>query len=386
MRATGYNAAMRGASVATLVAGLTLPLALQAQRTPVARFVAEVTHTVGGSTTSDSLTLGRVDGMARAGSGEIAIADGMNHQIILVTPTGAIAGRFGRRGSGPNEFIEPCCLAFDMEGRLWVRDGGNGRLALYRVSGDNPALVHTFRQVHGSGRAIVPVTTTRGGVVDIGDVQDAQSGALQQFRFHMDTTGRVTRRELIPPAPPESIGVRAVTSGGGQRSVAYVRQPFGPRLLVAHGHDGRWARVVSSSHDVFWYDPPTGQAYRLSRYAHGPALSSDERRRAQQSLADDVRRLRLGSHPYSVPDRKPPIRSIFFDQTGRLWVEESVPEGAMRAAAVFGTGGVVVARVEWPSDVDISFGAIDATGGVGIHRDADGVERAVLLRFTERSQ
>ncbi len=86
--------------------------------------------------------------------------------------------------------------------------------------------------------------------------------------------------------------------------------------------------------------------------------------------------------PYGVPERKQPLRHLFFDYDGRLWVELSVSEGSQRRADIYGRDGRLAHTVEWPESVDLSAeGAIRGSTALGIMRDSLDVERVVRMRL-----
>jgi hypothetical protein len=96
-----------------------------------------------------------------------------------------------------------------------------------------------------------------------------------------------------------------------------------------------------------------------------------------------MKRLSLprGDIPFGVADRKPPLRDLFFDQEGRLWVELSVLDAAPPAAHVYSPEGRLLFTAHWPARTNLSHGAARGDFAYGVQRDSLDTERVVRLRF-----
>jgi hypothetical protein len=62
-------------------------------------------------------------------------AEGTSHRIVRFSRDGKYVGQFGKRGSGPGEFIQPHALALDAAGRLYVGDRSNNRVQILTTDG-----------------------------------------------------------------------------------------------------------------------------------------------------------------------------------------------------------------------------------------------------------
>ncbi|MCJ7629056.1 MAG: hypothetical protein MUO50_11805, partial [Longimicrobiales bacterium] len=83
-----------------------------------------------------------------------------------------------------------------------------------------------------------------------------------------------------------------------------------------------------------------------------------------------------------VPSKKPPLAGLYFDVTGRLWVELSVEEGQDRRADLYDSRGDLVERRVWPSRVSLRFPAwLGSETVLGITTDSLGVQRVARVRF-----
>jgi DNA-binding beta-propeller fold protein YncE len=73
-------------------------------------------------------------------NGDILVAEGhndgtMSHRIVRFNRDGKHLGQFGKKGSGPGEFMQPHALALDSQGRLFVGDRGNNRVQVMTADG-----------------------------------------------------------------------------------------------------------------------------------------------------------------------------------------------------------------------------------------------------------
>ena len=59
----------------------------------------------------------------------------MSHRIARFDRDGKYLSSFGKRGTGPGEFMQPHGLALDSQGRLFVADRGNNRVQVMSTDG-----------------------------------------------------------------------------------------------------------------------------------------------------------------------------------------------------------------------------------------------------------
>lgn len=346
----------------------------------------EVELRIGQVTGDDAYLFGRIGGVVPDSEGRLFVADHQANEIRVFGADGGFLFRFGRQGEGPGELVRPCCMAFGPDGALWVRDGGNNRFSVFRISGDTARFDRTVSMQHQSAGLWAPVTFDRiGRPIDVG-MRTSGQGDPQRVRLHLGADGSVDSVVQVPSPPPERIGQhRVVRETEGGRARLYVNQPFGPRHLIAHGPKGRWARAVSSEYRVMVHRPD-GRTDTIARPdATGPALSEAERGQARERLDEltDWAGVSPGDLPFGIPDRKPPLRALAFDTAGRLWVERSVPEGSDRVADVYSTELELAARHRWPSEVALGPESwLGVRELVGVSRDTLAVERVVRVRFT----
>jgi hypothetical protein len=327
---------------------------------------------------------GRLASVALDERGRIFAVDHQADEVRVFDESGGFLFTVGRTGAGPGELRSPCCIGFAPDGALWVRDNGNGRFQVFDITVDSAAYLRSVTMAHGDPNRWATVTFDADGrLIDMG-LRSAGTGETRLYRLHLDTAGGIAREVAVHAAPDDSTGVHEVQFRRGDAiGTRYMYAPFGPRELLAHSPGGGYVYATSSHYALAWYDDDGA----LVRHTTGdagtpPALSSAERERAEEAIVEDARfaGISRSAVPFGVPERKPPLRNLFFDAQGNLWVELNVAEGADRRAHVYDRSGVLVRSVMWPAGVDLTRGGIRNDVGVGIAQDSLGVQYVMRLR------
>jgi hypothetical protein len=350
----------------------------------------EVEHLLGDGSEALEFTFGRIGGLAIDAKDRLYVADSQADAVRVFSPAGEFLFDIGRTGSGPGEFVGPCCIAIDARQRLWVRDGDNARYDIFTVGDTGATYLHSIRMAHSDVNRWAPVTFDgAGNVVDIGTHTDPATRVSVDTRFHLDSTGSVIRKVAMHQIPDDSIGLKKVErkiTGGVATMYAY--QPHGPNEMTAHGPGGVYAHGVTSRYEIDWRDESGALVRHISQpIGEGPQLSARERALADTSITElatrlGVSRLELG---FDVPDRKQPLRSMFFDGTGHLWVQLSSADGEARRAHVWSPDGKLVRTVVWPAMVDMRDNAISESTLWAIARDSLDTTVPVKLRLATRA-
>ena len=353
------------------------------------RLTSVVDLSIGTLDGEDAYVFGRVGGLALDEAGRIIVVDQLAHEVRVFDPEGRFLFRFGREGAGPGELRTPCCAAFGPDGLLWIREAGNARYSAFALGEAGAEFRTSVRIEHGGAAMAAPLTFDPDGrLIDVGTAPDPKTGLPRTVRYHRDGATSDVAFELAVPEPtPDSIGMFTIRrEAPNQRTVLFVYQPFGPRHLVAHAPHGEWARTVTSRYALTWYAPDGKPLRTIERALAGPPLTDAERARADSTLDDMVRRLSVSRRdlPFGVPTEKPPIRELFFDRVGRLWVVRYVPQGAPNEADVYEASGKRAAIVTWPAGIVLTNGwAVYRDVALGVQRDELDVERVVRLRLEE---
>ncbi len=379
-RAVRRNSAARSALV--IVLGLTAACSDPAvNSTPaVAQYELVETVTIGSASDDGPDAFARIAGVSLVSGGRIAVLDNVYHEVRLFASDGRFLSRAGREGSGPGELRQPFGLGVAPDGTIWVRDNGNARYVRFAVSGDSLVATSTFSLSEGvQGPGISPTFDTTGRLIHLGLAQGSPGGDMMLTRFtvSVDSTAPTARVAIVEP-PPDSIGQFSVAMADG--ATRYFYQPYAPSFLQAHANGGDWARAVSSVPTVERYDMAGSLLHRVAVTPERAALSPAEQARADSNMTRS-REMAGRDLPFTVPAYKQPLRAIYFDAARRLWVEHNVPEGARHMADVFDASGAMFGRVTWPAGIAVGVGAIGDDMIVGISRDADDVQRLVVLRM-----
>jgi len=316
----------------------------------------------------------------------------MNSVVRIFDPQGKHRFSFGSKGAGPGEFDEPCCAGIDAQGLLWIRDGGNARYNAYRLSSDSAAFVRQLQMSHGDVNRWAPITfDSAGRLIDIGTRSDPKTNARATGRMHLDSTSAVAATVVMHQVPDDSTEMKSVERVLDKSSKAtfYFYPPYSPNQLVAHSSTGEFAHMITSRYAIDWRDAQGNLIRHLTGdVTQGPELSADEKATADARIDGDatragMTRMQLG---FDVPPRKQPVRRLYFDQGGRLWVELSVAQHADHAAHVYTRDGALERTVTWPADVELADGTIRDDVAWGVRLDSLDVTSIVKLRgFSRRN-
>jgi hypothetical protein len=317
---------------------------------------------------------GRISGIVEDHLGRIFVSDHTANEIRVFSSEGDFQFSIGRAGSGPGELRGPCCLAFAPDGTLWIRDGGNRRYVGYSVTADRAEPRSTLRMAHSDGWHNAPLSfTAEGELVDTG-YRISPTGSADLQRFYLRESGLVLRSFPIQEPAPEELGTVVSRE---QLSTLFFPQPFGPEFLVAYGPDAIWAAAVSSRYHITGYASGVVIWTVTDQTPEGPTLSAEDLVWAQNRIAAYIQNGGGARADYpQVPDRKPPLAALMFDQVGRLWVSFNTPAPEHARANVYDRTGGLVGERTWPREVNLAFPAwLGADHAVGIATDTLGVQR-----------
>ena len=165
--------------------------------------------------------------VAIATDGDIFVSEGHSDaedapaRVLKFDKSGKFIKSWGKRGSGPGEFIQPHALAFDSKGRLFVGDRSNNRIQIFDQDGNYLAEWTQFSRP--SGIAIDPQDTIYVADSESGSVNPAHGTWTRGIRISSVKDGTVmalipdpwpTCRERQRPTP------EAPCAGAGQTSAA----------------------------------------------------------------------------------------------------------------------------------------------------------------------
>jgi tripartite motif-containing protein 71 len=163
---------------------------------------------------------GRLTGLSISPLGEITVADADNSRLIRMDNFNHFSRYVGDFGYGRGSLLLPAGMAVDGDGRIWVADGGNGRIAVYDDYGN-----YLFEI--GAGHLKSPAAVA---IAPSGAVWAADRGMAAVYAFAAD--GRLLLKvaaadgEEFTFADVEAIAVSRddrlyVADSGGNRVLVY---------------------------------------------------------------------------------------------------------------------------------------------------------------------
>lgn len=385
-RSRGPSSRLATAVILLAVVGCTEDTSSSAVSTAVADIApvlrGRIDLRIGDSAGEDAELFGDVRGLELGADGRIWVADRQARNVRAFSPVGDPLLTLGGPGEGPGEFPDgPWSVALDPEGRLWVQSG-SWRFDVFSLGGE-PRWMRTltvpgrsFRgdpvMFDGAGHPILRAYPPRGSRRHGTHVRVATDGAV------------VEEVPLPESASPDRLGWGVLTHPGHSTPT---RMPgrYSPLDLVASAPDGGFAHAVTDRYAIDLFDASGRRTGRIEREVEGPVLSSAERPAARVAADSLGRRAEAAGGDYRPPeerDRKPPIRNLWYDREGRLWVElwTAEQETTRRADVYDGTARLAFVA-EWPEGVLLAGGAVRGRTALGVEKTALDVQRVVRVRF-----
>ena len=316
--------------------------------------------------------------------GRVFVADRQSTEIRVFEPNGDFAFHFGRLGEGPGEFGDLCCMEFGPDGELWVRE--SARYSAFVIGAAGAEYQRMLRTPHpGHIGLMAPfIFDAEGDLVSVGPVRGGDDPSVFA-RLRVLADGGVDT-VVMADAERQSVSQATVPYTRGEYSgLMYLHQPFGPRWIHAHANGGTWAEAVTSDYSINLHHPDGTVSVIEGPALLGPPLNDDERDWAQGRMDRETDRAGIDNHPFSIPDRKPPLDDMFFDRAGRLWVVKTAARGATVREADVWDGTTLVGHYRWPGRI-WRYPAPWATESelYGVTADSLDVQRAARVRFERR--
>jgi sugar lactone lactonase YvrE len=270
--------------------------------------------TVGKADGADHDLLGDFRAIAVGPDGSIYISD-EGPVLHKYAPDGHYVATLGRKGGGPGEYANPDGgLAVLSDGRVLIRDPGNGRITVYDTAGNylagwriNAGSWYSRQfAVDTADNVYIPVTA------DPDSAYDKRRGGLE--RFAPDGTPGDT---LI--APQWQIKPSLVTGQKEGNSSAY-SVPFARGASWDMSPLGYFVGGASHIYRITLFR--TGAPLVIERDIAPVAVQSQEAADKKQEITDQMRR-NFGDWSWNGPDipaTKPPFTDIAVGDDGRVWV------------------------------------------------------------------
>jgi hypothetical protein len=266
---------------------------------------------------------GGIAGLAVDRDGNMYVYDRQVPVLRKYGPDGSYVGDLGREGGGPGEYKNSDGgVAVLPDGRLALRDPGNGRIQLYTPAGE-PAGSWRIRGGFYTGQRMV--ADSAGGVYTTvlldpkADVRDWRMGLVRY------ANGEPGDTFPTPDYDYEAARIEARVEGKSGTSVSVNNVPFSPREFDAFSPRGYWVGGVSDRYRIDMFKP--GGVVRIEKDWQPVSVTAGEKDNAEARAAYNMRQMKPGwkwNGP-PVPDTKPPIKAVLIGDDGRLWVQLSQP-------------------------------------------------------------
>ena len=359
--------------------------------------------TIGRVEGDERYLFGQILGLALDARGRMYVSDLHVGSVRAYGSSGEFLFQLGRIGGGPLEYRRlPGSIAILPDGHLWIVSPEDKVLRADPMQDEVP---ETLREVPvGSNR-----TRLNSGILAL-DAEGMLVATVHEpvpidyrrrIRISLDAGGTVSKHNPWALRPtPEEMGWRLsrhmsqarvaeiLDQDPGVLGVLYGQSgappPYGTDRLMAFSTDGRVALAVTTTYRVEVYDSLLRPVMVVERDLRGPRLTAAERRNTRAYMAARRRESRLYTYDDGdIPDRKPPLRGLWFDRDGKLWLERYLAnEPQQQGADVYGVDGDHLFSAEWPRGVDFGFGAIRGDTGLGIQIDALGIPSVARVRFS----
>jgi hypothetical protein len=267
----------------------------------------------------ENLMLGNVRGLAVAPDGSVYLTED-TPLLKKFGPDGAFIKVFGRMGSGPGEYRRPDGgLAVLPDGRVVIRDPGNGRLSVFTPEGE-PAGTWRIRSSFNTSRRLYADTAGNLYTLILFDPEarvDEWVMGLQRFA----------------PDGNEGDSIRAPTwkyekgeiKGEKEGNSSMNEVPFWPSDSWAWSPLGYYVGGVSTAYRIEIFRP--GSPLRIERNTVPVPVQPEEAADLKRVATDNMVRNFPGwvwNGP-EIPRVKPPFRVVYAGDDGRIWVLLSRP-------------------------------------------------------------
>lgn len=262
---------------------------------------------------------------AAAADGGIFVSDGADGLVRKFDGRGRFRGFVGRIGSGPGEYRRMEGLAVVADTALVVLDRGNGRAVVFDTAGSYRGAF----SVRGGGfhphKVLIAMSDGTIGV----RLRGAPGGGSSALGVSSVFVRYRLSGQILDSTPVPQEDLSGLVVGGG---TAGPRGVFPARTVFAVLPQGGIATAHTNSYHIDV--APAGRSrFAIERSVASLPLAGREREEWQQVLNYLATR---GVRVPELPRRKPPIRDLFADDDGRIWVEVYTEASSWVAPSIAG--------------------------------------------------
>lgn len=299
-----------------------------------------------GADSGDAVTFGGIRSILLDSAGSVTVLDPSFVQLSRFDSTGALLGRLGRKGTGPGEYVMPYSLA-RIGSSHFLLDPGIPRIMRTDLEG---AWTGQWTIPRASGGPVVRLYRIPPDAFATLGFRRRENGALDRLFVIHDHEGP---RDTLVAFAIETGSGSSMTCNRPDGGITFFSQPFGPLPLTIPGAARVQYTAVTPAYRII-VRGPDGDTLRILERPVTPAPVGDAE---WEAALEEVRTFRR-DWPTAQCDRdgwerpltKPPLRWMFLDDEGQLWVEVLTSTGLVYD--VFGPDGSLRATVTGlpPSD------------------------------------
>lgn len=299
---------------------------------------AELVTTIGADS-GDAATFGGVRSLLLDSAGGVTVLDPSFVQVTRFDSAGRLVRRIGRKGTGPGEYVMPYSLA-RIGGSMFLLDPGIPRIMRTDLDG---AWSGQWTVPRISGGPVVRLyRIPPDGFATLG-IRPRESGGSERLYVGYGEDG--PRDTLVALQMPMASG-SSMTCDRPDGGITFFSQPFGPLPHAIPGAGGVQYTALSSEYRII-VRGPAGDTLRIVERPVTPAPVGDAEWEAALEEVRAFRRewptARCDRDGWERPLTKPPLRWMFLDDEGQLWVETLTATGLVYD--VFGPDGALRATV-----------------------------------------
>jgi hypothetical protein len=331
----------------------------------VARLVEEIA--IGGANaTQDEYLFSSISDVLPLRDGSVLVLDNAlagTAALRQYDANGKYLRTFGRHGQGPGEYASPSGLAQFSDGRIALRDLGNGRIDIYSLTGESVA---TWRADNNRsflfGQDML-FADSAGMLYERVPLHRTQPGELPQYGIRRFRAGEVVDTLIPPPLPmlpPSILSATVFNTNGSPSGTSRVPIPFVPSAEWAWSPRGYFVTGVTSQYAFELNIPAPSRGALGARQGAGAAAAgaapvstgamlpvwhpgdpvvsirrdvapvpvSSEERAERRAALEWYLRSKVPDWKWTGPDiprTKPPYKSLQVGLDGRIWVNVAVP-------------------------------------------------------------
>jgi sugar lactone lactonase YvrE len=164
-------------------------------------------------------------GITTDSSGNVYVADTLNHRIQKFTSDGTFMSKWGSYGKGNGQFNTPYGVAVDSSGNVYVADNLNNRIQKFSSTGTFSGSWGIYGKGNGQFFNPLGITVDSSGIVYVADTKNSRIQKISQNGAFLGAWGSLIERDGLKLGEPNDI---KVDSSGN----VYIVEDFGVQKFV----------------------------------------------------------------------------------------------------------------------------------------------------------